>query len=292
MKNIALTTLLFLCVFPTQAAQPRFADSHIHYNWDQAELISADDVIAKLKQANVGLTIVASTPSHLALKLREAGGDWVIPFFSPYIHELGKRDWFLDDQVVTQAEAGLRQGLYFGIGEIHFMAGFAPRPDNKIFRGLMQLARRYQVPVLIHVDSSNEQYFLNICRAYPDLRLIFAHAGGNLKPRHIDAILRQCANVWVDLSARDPWRYGGLTDERHLLLPAWRDLILRYPDRFTTGTDAVWRVTRTQSWDQPDDGWDHYQQLYDFHWSWLNDLPSEVRRKIAWENPKRLLNRQ
>jgi hypothetical protein len=292
MKNIALTTLLFLSVFPTQAAQPRFADSHIHYNWDQAELISADDVIAKLKQANVGLTIVASTPSHLALKLREAGGDWVIPFFSPYIHELGKRDWFLDDQVVTQAEAGLRQGLYFGIGEIHFMAGFAPRPDNKIFRGLMQLARRYQVPVLIHIDSSNEQYFLNICRAYPDLRLIFAHAGGNLKPRHIDAILRQCANVWVDLSARDPWRYGGLTDERHLLLPAWRDLILRYPDRFTTGTDAVWRVTRTQSWDQPDDGWDHYQQLYDFHWSWLNDLPSEVRRKIAWENPKRLLNRQ
>ena len=84
-----------------------FADAHIHYNWDQAEIISAQAVAEKLKREKVGLTIVSSTPSHLALELRRAGGDWVVPFFSPYTHEMGKRDWFLNKTVAKKAEEGL-----------------------------------------------------------------------------------------------------------------------------------------------------------------------------------------
>ena len=57
----------------------------------------------------------------------------------------------------------------------------------------------------------------------------------------------------IELSARDPWRYGGLTDDDGLLLPAWRELIIEYPHRFLVGTDPVWKVTRTQTWDQTDD---------------------------------------
>ena len=57
-----------------------FADSHIHFNWDHGEETTAQEVVEILKQHNVGLTIVASTPSELALKLREKGGDWIIPF--------------------------------------------------------------------------------------------------------------------------------------------------------------------------------------------------------------------
>jgi hypothetical protein len=153
----------------------------------------------------------------------------------------------------------------------------------------MALAKEYQVPALIHVDSANEQYFLRICQQHPQVKIIFAHAGGNLKPAHIKAILQQCDNVWVDFSARDPWRYGGLTDSRSVLLPGWKALVLSYPERFFTGTDPVWKVTRTQSWDQADDGWDHYQQLYLYHQTWMNDLPEAVRRKVAWENARKLL---
>jgi predicted TIM-barrel fold metal-dependent hydrolase len=169
------------------------------------------------------------------------------------------------------------------------MAGFLPRPDNDVFRGLMRLARQHAVPALIHVDAANEKYFLGICKAYPEVRIIFAHAGGNLKPPHIRSVLEQCANVWIDFAARDDWRYGGLTDKNGLLLPAWRKLVLNFPERFITGTDPVWRVTRTQSWDEPDDGWDHYQKLYKYHQTWLGDLPDDVRNKIAWENVRTLL---
>jgi hypothetical protein len=268
-----------------------FADSHIHFNWDQEEETTAQQAVNILKQANIGLTIVSSTPSDMALELREKGGDWIIPFFSPYIHALGKRDWFKKDEVVKQAEKGLKNGQYFGIGEVHFMDGFHPKTDNTIFLQLLQLARKYKVPVLIHIDSSNEITFLNVCLKNPDIKIIFAHAGGVLKPVHIGKILSQCENVWIDFAARDPWRYGGISKEDHTLLPEWKKLVLRFPNRFITGTDPVWKVTRGQTWDQPDEGWQHYQKLLDYHWTWMNDLPEDVRRKISWENTNVLLKK-
>ena len=266
-----------------------FADSHTHYNWDHAEIISAQAVVEKLKREKVGLALVSSTPSHLALELREAGGDWIVPFFSPYIHEMGKRDWFLEKAVVKKAEKGLAQRLYFGIGEIHFMGGFLPRQDNAIFLQLMALASEYKVPALIHVDASDERYFLGICKAHTTVKIIFAHAGGNLKASHIRNVLEQCPNVWIDFAARDDWRYGGLTNDKGVLLSAWKQLVLNFPDRFITGTDPVWRVTRTQSWDESDDGWDHYKKLHQYHQTWLADLPDEVHKKIAWKNIRQLL---
>ena len=114
-----------------------FFDSHIHYNWDQAEIISAQDIIKKLIKADVGMAIVSSTPSHLALELQQAGGDRIVPFFSPYIHEMGRRDWYLNNEVVMQAERGLRPKQYSGICELHFIAGYAPDPENKVFLGLV-----------------------------------------------------------------------------------------------------------------------------------------------------------
>jgi len=286
-------SVIFLCLWFNYVSADTltpFADAHIHYNWDHAEIISAQAVVEKLKQKKVGLALVSSTPSHLALELRAAAGDWVIPFFSPYTHELGKRDWYHDKTVAQKAAEGLEQGLYFGIGEIHFMGGFLPRSDNVVFLQLMGLAKQYQVPALIHVDASDETYFLNICKAHSGVKIIFAHAGGNLGARHIRSVLEQCSNVWVDFAARDDWRYGGLTDDKGILLPTWKRLVLDFPNRFITGTDPVWRVTRTQSWDESDDGWDYYEQLHKYHQTWLKDLPDEVHKKIAWDNVRQLLS--
>jgi len=274
----------------TIAAEP-FADVHVHFNWDQREVIDAATVAHKLDAAGVEFAVVASTPSVLAQELAEAGGNRIIPLFSPYIHELGRNDWYRDPRVVELAEQGLRANRYRGIGEVHFMAGFAPRFDNPVFRGLMSLARDYRVPVLIHIDSGNESAFIDLCRTYPDLDLVFAHAGGNLLPVHLRRIVESCPRAWIEFSARDPWRYGGLAGDDGLLLPGWRELVIEHPDRFVTGTDPVWKVTRTQTWDQPDDGWDYFEQLIAWHRAWLAGLPDEVRRKIGVENARRLFGR-
>lgn len=287
-----LPVILSSLLFCQLAVAEKFADSHVHYNWDQRNETSVEQVVDILKQHDVGLTIVAGTPSELALELRQAGGDWIIPFFSPYIHENGKRDWYLDDNVIKKAKEGLVSGQYFGIGEVHFMNGFRPRTSNKIFQQLIELSREFDVPMLIHIDSGNEQTFLRLCRDNPDVRLIFAHAGGNLRPVHIEKILNQCDNTWIDFAARDPWRYDGISKEDHTLLPEWKALVMRHPDRFITGTDPVWKVTRWSTWDTDDEGWTKYTQLYDFHWAWLNDLPDDVKHKVAWENTQVLLKRK
>jgi len=290
-KAAGLLLFLLFSIHSNLYAAENFADSHIHYNWDQRDETTSEEVVEILKAHNVGLTIVSSTPSELALELREKGGDWIIPFFSPYLHELGKRDWYKDPQVVVRAEQGLRSGQYYGIGEVHFMSGFKPGTDNPIFMQLLKLAEQYDVPMLIHIDSGNEQKFQRLCTANPGIRMIFAHAGGNLLTSHIEKILSRCDNAWIDLAARDPWRYSRISKPDHTLLPEWKQLVLQYPERFITGTDPVWKVTRGQTWDSNDEGWTHYQELYDFHWTWLNDLPADVRKKIAWENTQRLLKK-
>lgn len=268
--------------------QVPFADAHIHFNWDQKEIIDATAVVDKLRQAGINIAVVSSTPSALALEMKQAGGDLIVPIFSPYIHELGRRDWYLSQRTVELAEEGLRQGLYHGIGEVHFMSGFKPQPTNQIFQQLLRLAGDYDVPVLIHVDSGNEQVFLKLCRQHPQARLVFAHAGGNLEARHIRNLISTCDNVTIEFSARDPWRFDGLTDANHQLLEPWRKLVLEYPDRFITGTDPVWKVTRTQTWDQADDGWDYFEQLIAYHRTWIAALPPPVQVKVAFENARRV----
>ena len=273
------------------AAEP-FADVHVHYNWDQQELIDAQGIVDRLEAADVEFAVAAGTPSRLAADLARVSNGRVIALFSPYIHEMGRRDWHLDARVVSEAEAGLRARDYRGIGEVHFMAGFRPRTDNPIFRQLMELAMRYSVPVLIHIDSGNEKTFVELCTRYPDLDILFAHAGGNLPASHIRRIIETCDNAWIEFSARDPWRFDGLAGDDGKLLPDWRALVIDHPDRFVTGTDPVWRVTRTQSWDQPDDGWDYFEQLLEWHRNWLADLPEPVRRKVSVENARRLFGRE
>lgn len=289
LKNLFLILISTVTIAGNGFASEIFADSHIHFNWDHIEETSAQEIIDTLKQHNVGLAIVASTPSHLALELREQGGEWIIPFYSPYTHALGKQDWYLNKDLVDKVEQALASGHYYGIGEVHFMAGFRPNTDNVIFLQLLSLAKKYNVPVLIHIDSANELTFKHLCLANSDIKMIFAHAGGNLGPGHIENILSACNNVWIDFAARDPWRYDGISKQDHTLLAEWKTLVLAYPDRFITGTDPVWKVTRGQTWDSGDEGWTHYQKLYDYHWAWLNDLPENVRKKIAWKNTQTLL---
>ena len=264
-----------------------FADVHVHFNWDQQETIDARTIVAKLRRARVAFAVVSGTPSHLALELHAAGGDLIVPLFSPYTHELGRRDWFLNPRTLQMAEAGLQTRAYRGIGEVHFMQGFRPATDNRIFLGLLDLAERYAVPVLVHVDASDAGTFIDICRRHPEVKLLLAHAGGILDAVQIERIIAACANTMIEFSARDPWRFGGLTGDDGRLLADWRDLVLAYPERFMTGTDPVWKVTRTQTWDQADDGWDYFEQLLDYHRGWLGDLPPEVRRRVRLDNARR-----
>lgn len=263
---------------------PPLADVHLHFNWDQEEVTSPDQAVHRLKANNVVLGVVSSVPASRALKLREAAGDWVIPFFSPYIHHRGRLDWYRDPEVVDRTRAALASGRFHGIGEVHFIAGMGPPWDSKIFRGLLDLAREFEVPVLIHAEAEDHRYFQPVCESNPDVRFLFAHGGARMGPEEVGELMAACSNVWTEMSARDPWRYGAFAPKNGDLSPAWSALFQRYPERFMVGSDPVWPPGGLSHWDAADTGWERLDQFLGFHRRWLQSLPKRVERKIRLTN--------
>jgi predicted TIM-barrel fold metal-dependent hydrolase len=265
---------------------PPMADVHLHYNWDHAELIRAEAAVAKLRDNHVVLAVVFSVPSEQARELVEAGGDWIIPFYSPYYDARNRHSWFHDPQVVEKTRAALASGYYQGIGEVHLVSTIGPRRDNPVFQGLLALAEEYRVPVNLHTEASSYRYLLPICEGHTKVRFIWAHAGGVMGPADVAGLFARCDNVWVEFSARDPWRYGNLTDQAGRLLPGWAELIAAHPGRFMIGTDPVWNAQQVYRWYEADEGWDHYTQLNHYHRAWLVQLPEPLQRRLLLDNAK------
>ena len=265
-------------------SQKSFADIHLHYNWDQEELVTPEQAIRILKKNNVSLAVVFSTPTPNALKLASQEGLRVIHFFSPYISVRNRSGWFRSEEVLVRAREGLQNRTYAGIGELHVVSGMGPRRDNKIFQGLLKLAAEFDVPFNIHTEASSHTFLKPICQQHSTVRFLWAHAGGALAPHDAVAIFKDCPNVWIELSARDPWHYGGLVDEKGKLRNEWKNVLLAHPERFMVGTDPVWNAHQRDRWYEADEGWLHYEKFINFHRKWLAELPEEVEKKIRIEN--------
>jgi predicted TIM-barrel fold metal-dependent hydrolase len=283
--------LLTGCGLSGQPQQSAFSDIHLHYNYTHAEVIKVEAALGILRANNIVLATVSSEPTDLALKLADAGGDWIIPFASPYYKTGNRRDWYLDKQLVSELRNRLQTGRFGGIGEVHLTAGVGPARDNPVFTGLLELAKEFGLPFLIHTDASDHRYFLPICQQNPGIRFIWAHAGGALQPDQLEPLMQACPNVWLDLAARDPDHYGQLADEQGELLPGWKPFMIRHQDRIMTGTDPVWNAHQIYRWYEADEGWQHYNVFLNFHRHWLKQLPADVEEKIRLTNAQDFFNK-
>lgn len=287
--HFAAVSLLLIIVLPVQAQEsvlPAIADVHLHYNGDQESVVSPEEAIAILKQQNVKLAVVSSTPPELALALRRAGGDWVIPLFRPYFNNRQRYRWFNDPDVLPLTRKALQSGDFKGIGELHLIAGIGPGRKNAVLNGLIKLGIEFDLPLLIHIETSSHLFFQPLCKRYPKARFLLAHAGGLLDHNNIGKLMKACPNVWVEFSARDPWRYiqSPIVDKNGNLLPGWVSLIKRYPSHFMIGSDPYWPVEKELALEEPDSGWLHVKDYLDFHRKWLADLPAPLRKQIQIEN--------
>jgi predicted TIM-barrel fold metal-dependent hydrolase len=148
------------------------------------------------------------------------------------------------------------------------------------------MAAQFDVPLLLHTELSRPDYMEGLCRAQPGTRILWAHAGAVLTPQQVSDVMTRCPNVWVELSARDPWRFinNPMSDPDGALLPPWRALIEAFPERFMIGSDPVWPVENLDSWDQADTGWQEYRRFIDFHRAWMSRLPPELEQKVRLTN--------
>ena len=279
---------LLLCSWQVIAAPP-VADVHVHFKWSQLEVTTAEQALGILDANNVQLAAVIGTPAKLALQLAARRPEIIVPLWSPYESGGDWAAWAHDTTVPDRARVALAGGRYKGIGELHLIGGFAPKADSAVINELLDIAAQYRVPVMLHTEFSRADYLLRLCRSHPATRILWAHAGAILPPEAVDSVLKMCPNVWVELSARDPWRFvnNPITNAEGKLLQDWGALLDRWPDRFMVGSDPVWPVDQMDRWDEADTGWQEYSRFIDFHQRWLAGLDPAMAVKIRLENAKR-----
>ena len=174
----------------------------------------------------------------------------LIPFasISPerrHFRPLWERD---DPAILARLETLLATGRFRGIGEISVVhdatPGFAETafaPTSRVMRGILDLARRHRLPVMVHCESRATAQLSELLEAYPDVAVIWAH-GGYTDETEARRMLARHANLYYELSARTWPRHprsaaysiapGGE------LRPEWRALVEAMPMRFLVGSDA------------------------------------------------------
>ncbi|MES9972032.1 MAG: amidohydrolase family protein [Candidatus Thiodiazotropha sp.] len=279
-----LTLFSRICV--SDEAPINLSDTHLHWKWNQKEVTEPQQAVDILRDNNVALAVVTGTPPELALELQRLAPELVIPIYGLYEGRIDWSNWYFDKSLLGRVRQALVSGKYRGIGELHMIGGFVSDWKHPNISGLFELAAELHVPVLVHTEFSRADYLVGFCSAHPKTRFLWAHAGSILPTGEVARALNQCANLSVELSARDPWRHVGrpIVDEMGSLKPEWKDLVIAYADRFMIGSDPVWPVEQLNPWDEPDSGWHHLSRFLDFHRGWLKQLPDEVAHKVGYQN--------
>ena len=260
------SVILGLLVFVTAQAQdlPIF-DAHMHYSRADWQVFTPERILTILDRAGVRRALVSSTPDDGTLQLYAAAPQRIVPFLRPYRTREDMGSWPSDPAVQAYVEERLKCGIYKGIGEFHLSATQAEAPTVRHFAAL---AAQQQLFFHAHVDDITVAKLLSL---YPQVRILWAHAGMSASAATVGQLLEQSANLWVELSLRFDVAAGGWLD------PAWQTVFLKYPDRFMVGTDT-WTTSR---WDDLVPGMQSIR-------GWLNQLPRDVAERIAYRNAERL----
>ena len=175
-------------------------------------------------------------------------------------------NWFRDPSTLTYIVQRFKRGIYRGIGEFHLLDESAAGTPQVKQLAAMAVER----DIVLHVHSGAGPVRA-LFAAPPSLRILWAHAGMSTPPREIGETLERYPRLLLELS----FRAGDIAPNGRLDA-AWRDLLLRHPDRFMIGTDTY--VARR---------WARYGELIEEHRQWLAQLPRAVAEAIAYRNAAR-----
>jgi predicted TIM-barrel fold metal-dependent hydrolase len=224
-----------------------FIDAHAHLNDPKLQL-------ELMQRWGAGQAVVfwggRSNNESVAEAARQHPGR-LIPFASISPERSAYRPAWTDSDpaLLKQLDALLATGLYKGIGEIsaaHFpSAGFEETdfsPLGPMVTGILELARKYKVPVMLHVESTRMAEMGQLLERFRDVPVIWAHGG--YTPLYLARrMLEVHPNLYYELSART-WPHHPRSPDYTILRdgktvwPEWLGLIEGMPHRFMVGTDA------------------------------------------------------
>lgn len=257
-----LPCLLLALALPAAAAAAEadtlvpFADAHVHLNDPALQLELMDRWGAS--HAVVFWGGRSSNDSVREAAQRHPGR--LIPFASISPERTTYRPaWERDDPALLQdLDAMLSSGAFRGIGEIsaaHFpSAGFGETdfsPTGPMMTGILELARKHKVPVLLHVETTRMGELGTLLERFRDVDVIWAH-GGYTPLFLARRMLQRHPNLYYELSARTWPRHPRSPDYTILrdgerVWPEWLQLIEEMPQRFLVGTDASHRSADSEA---------------------------------------------
>lgn len=266
-----------------------FVDAHVHLNDPVLQLELMDQHGATHAVVFWG----GRSDNASVLEAARRFAPRLIPFASISPERTAYRPAWEGDatDLLAQLDAMLATGQYKGIGEInavHFPAtGFGETdfsPLGAPMQGIMALARKHKVPVLVHVEITRMAELSGLMRQWPDVTVIWAH-GGYTPLFLAQRMLLQHPNLLYELSARTWPRHPRSPDytllrDGEAVWPEWLALIEEMPERFLVGTDAA---NRSRSGDAARHA--SVQNL-------LRQLSPRAQPLVARENLLRLLRMQ
>lgn len=257
---------------PAADRQAELFDAHLHYNGEVRGHLSVAQVLARLDAAGVGAVIATSTPNDGSLDLAraaEGAAVRVVLFLRPYRTDADRSTWFRDPAIAALIDGELATPRrYRGIGEFH-VHGSADA-TGPVMKRIVDLAVARDLWLHAHCDDAAlEAIFAHDS----SVKVIWAHTGFTTPPAKVAAYLAQHPTLMGELSYRSDIASGTK------VTAAWRELLLRYPDRFLLGSDT-WT----------DERWSGYERIIDAYRGWLADLPPDVASKLRWANGARMFD--
>jgi predicted TIM-barrel fold metal-dependent hydrolase len=209
------------------------------------------------------------------------------------------RDWFVDKTAALARDDGYRfvgELLFAHADKAHgeqtptgerFVA-----PDGKNVARLLSAIEQRPVPVMIHWEvydwKRDWPAFHALYARFPKVTFIWPHAGF-ASVEQVGVVMAANGNVVVTLSKKEKLKHSLSSEEKaealgeavvdgcNRLLPEWRALFERYPDRFMFATDA-----------HKDHRWVRYAQIVEAWRLILGQLPDPLAQSIAWRNAERV----
>ena len=272
LKHLTFLLISWL-TWNASAAELPFFDGHLHYSGNAWEETPPEKALAYLKEANIPRALLSSTPIEGTLKLYALDPTRFVPELRVYHKATSYETWLVEranwwraEDTMPFLENELKRGIYAGIGEFHL---FGAEAQSEVIKRLVNLAVEKKLHLHAHSDA---QAIETLMTHNPQAKILWAHAGMSTPVAMVGEWMARYPTMYVELSYRYDIANGDEID------PAWKELFLKYPDRFVMGSDT-WTPSR----------WPELPTIAAWYRAWLAKLPHEVAENIAFKNLARFL---
>ncbi|MFZ3058186.1 MAG: amidohydrolase family protein [Candidatus Methanoperedens sp.] len=278
-------------------------DAEFHYGGD----MDIDKLIHNMDRNGVALTWLGPNEnqgSEESIRLNKLYPDRFVP---TTVHGDGQKWHGSDNGFLEKLGNDVRSGRYFAMGEFearHYPSNTNNRDvhmpvDSKAMQVVFLASSDTGIPFVLHHEAEDELLpeLERMLVKYPEVKVIWAHAGRNRNPvtwakfSRPDAVrefLNKYPNLYFDFLASKPGsRYQtgyvegimyDVTPSGASLNPEWKKLIEDFPDRFVLGSDV-----NSGRFGEYDRVMNTYRTII------LQGVREDVAEKIAYKNAWKLM---